>query len=412
MRICFVIQRYGAGVVGGAESYVESMATGLAAMGHDITVLTSCATSYADWADVHPPGRSVEAGVTVHRFRVRSARDNERFFPLHLRAVDVWDAPLWPWAQDRWTQLMGPDLDGVEPVLAEEAARSDATVLVGYHYAQTLRLTRVAAAHGPTIVIPTAHPEGAFHVGRVREVFEHADHVISLAPEEGELVGRTYDCSERITVVPCPVEPLTRPPAERIAEVVTRAGATVGRYAVVVGRVDPAKGSDDVIRFTDAYRRAVDPTFQLVVIGPGGEGAAVPDGVHLTGFVEEEDKVALVAGAGVVVQPSYMESFSLALIEGWLLDRPALVQGRSRVLEGHVRRSGGGLAYTDYHSFEAALATLRGRPGVAESLAARGHRYARREFAWERVAPAFLQVVERTAESGGRRLVERTRVVR
>jgi glycosyltransferase involved in cell wall biosynthesis len=412
MKICFVIQRYGEGVVGGAESYVQSMATGLAALGHEITVLTSCATSYADWADVHPPGRTVEAGVTVHRFGVRAPRDNDRFFPLHLRAVDVWDVPLWPWAQDRWSQLMGPDLDGVEPVLAAEAARCDATVLVGYHYAQTLRLTRVAAAHGATIVIPTAHPEGAFHVGRVREVFEHADHVISLAPEEGELVGRTYDCAERITVVPCPVEPLERPTADVVGRAVRRVGAAEGRYAVVVGRVDPAKGSDDVIRFTAAYRRMVDPDFELVVIGPGGEGAAVPDGVRLTGFVDDEDKVALVAGAGVVVQPSYMESFSLALIEGWLLGRPALVQGRSRVLEGHVRRSGGGLAYTDYTSFEAALATLRDRPEVAASLAARGRRYSLHEFAWERVAPAFLEVVERTAASGGRRLASRTRVVR
>jgi glycosyltransferase involved in cell wall biosynthesis len=412
MRVCFVIQRYGDGVVGGAESYVQSMATGLAALGHQVTVLTSCATSYADWADVHPPGRTVEDGVAVHRFPVRAARDNDRFFPLHLRAVDVWDVPLWPWAQDRWSQLMGPDLDGVEQVLAAEAASSDATVLVGYHYAQTLRLTRVAAAHGPTIVIPTAHPEGAFHVGRVREVFEHADHVISLAPEEGELVGRTYDCSERITVVPCPVAPLERPTAEVVTRAVRRVGATEGRYAVVVGRVDPAKGSDDVIRFTAAYRRMVDPDFELVVIGPGGDGAAATDGVRLTGFVEEQDKVALVAGAGVVVQPSYMESFSLALIEGWLLGRPALVQGRSRVLEGHVRRSGGGLAYTDYTSFEAALATLRARPEVAAALAERGRRYSLHEFAWERVAPAFVEVVERTAASGGRRLAARTRVVR
>ena len=412
MRICFVVQRYGAGVVGGAESYVESMATGLAAEGHDVTVLTSCATSYADWADVHEPGRSEELGVTVHRFRVRAPRDNDRFFPLHLRAVDVFDVPLWPWAQDRWTQQMGPDLAGVEPVLADEAARSDATVLVGYHYAQTLRLTRVAAAHGPTIVIPTAHPEGAFHVGRVREVFEHADHVISLAPEEGELIGRTYDCADRVTVVPCPVEPLQPPPADEVSRAVRRVGATEGRYAVVVGRVDPAKGSDDVIRFTAEYRRMVDPGFELVVIGPGGDGAAAVDGVRLTGFVEEADKRALVAGSAVVVQPSYMESFSLALIEGWLLGRPALVQGRSRVLDGHVRRSGGGLAYTDYLSYEAALATLAARPEVAASLAARGRRYSLHEFAWERVAPAFLEVVASTAASGGRRLAARSRVVR
>lgn len=412
MRICFVVQRYGEGVVGGAEKYVESMATGFAAEGHEITVVTSCATSYSDWADVFPPGRSIDRGVAVHRLPVRAPRDNDRFIPLHLRAVDVFDVPLWPWAQDRWSQVMGPDLLGAEAVVANEAARNDATVLVGYHYAQTLRLTRVAAAHGPTIVIPTAHPEGAFHVGRVREVFEHADHVISLAPEEGELVARTYDCGERITVVPCPVEPIEAPPAAAVERAVASVGVRAGEYAVVVGRVDPAKGSDDVVRFTAAYRAAVDPGFELVVIGPGGDATSDAPGVRPTGFVDDDTRIALVAGAGVVVQPSYMESFSLALIEGWLLERPAMVQGRSRVLEGHVRRSGGGLAYTDYLSFEAAMATIRSRPDVAAALAARGRAYSLHEFAWSRVAPAFLDVVAEVAATGGRRLARHSRVVR
>jgi hypothetical protein len=95
-----------------------------------------------------------------------------------------------------------------------------------------------------------------------------------------------------------------------------------------------------------------------------------------------------------------------------LLHRPALVQGRSRVLDGHVRRSGGGLAYTDYLSFEAALATIRSRPDVAAALAARGRRYSLTEFAWDRVAPAFLEALAEASVAGGRRLVRRTRVVR
>ena len=130
MKLSFVVQRYGAEFVGGAEKYVRSLATGLAAMDHDITVITSCATSYADWADVYPPGVAVEAGVTVHRVPVRSPRDNERFIPLHLRAVDAREVPLWPWAQERWAQTMGPDLGDVEPLLAATATASDVTIVV------------------------------------------------------------------------------------------------------------------------------------------------------------------------------------------------------------------------------------------------------------------------------------------
>jgi len=411
MRLCFVVQRYGEGVVGGAERYVESMATGLAAEGHEVSVITSCATSYSDWADEFTPGTVTQSGVTVHRLAVRSARDNDRFIPLHLRAVDAFDTPLWPWAQDRWSQTMGPDLLGGEELVAAEAQRCDVTVLVGYHYAQTLRLTGIAAAFGPTVVIPTAHPEGAFHVGWVGHMFDHADHVVCLAHEEADLVRTNHPQAREVTVVPCPVEPIDRPDDRAVAAVQAEHGLTGRRYAEVVGRVDPAKGSDDAVRFSRWFRRCVDPAFELVVVGPGGDGVA-GDGVRATGFVDEATKLALVAGSAVVVQPSYMESFSLALMEGWLLGRPALVQRRSRVLAGHVARSGGGIAYGDYFDVEAALVLLGRRPEIAAGLGAAGRRYVQREFAWTKVAAEFLEVAQRAADCGGRRLTAAARVSR
>jgi glycosyltransferase involved in cell wall biosynthesis len=411
MKLCFVVQRYGEGVVGGAERYVESLASGLAADGHDVSVITSCATSYSDWADEFPPGTVEQSGVTVHRLPVRSARDNDRFIPLHLRAVDAFDTPLWPWAQDRWSQTMGPDLLGGEELVAAEAQRCDVTVLVGYHYAQTLRLTGIAAAFGPTIVIPTAHPEGAFHVGWVGHMFDHADHVVCLAHEEADLVRTNHPQAREVTVVPCPVEPIDRPDDRAIAETLAAYGLTGVRYAVVVGRVDPAKGSDDAVRFSRWFRRCVDDDFELVVVGPGGDDVG-GDGVRPTGFVDEATKLALVAASEVVVQPSYMESFSLALMEGWLLGRPALVQRRSRVLAGHVARSSGGVAYHDYFEFEAALTMLGRHPGVAADMGAAGRAYVLREFAWTKVSAEFLEVARRAADSGGRRLSAAARVSR
>ncbi len=403
-----VVQRFGHEVVGGAEAYTRTLATGLAAAGHDIGVITSCATSYADWADVYPPGTTDEAGVTVHRLPVRAPRDNHRFTPLHLRAVDVADTPLWPWAQERWAQMMGPDLDGVEPVLRREAAAADVTVFIGYHYAHTLRLVGIAAAHGATAVIPTAHPEGAFHVGRVGQMFQHADGVVCLSPEEAELVATLYGCGDRTSVVGCPVEPLEAPDDRVVAAVADAHGLERGRYAITVGRIDPAKGSDDAVRFIGNYRRSLDPTFGLVVVGPGGDPAAAAEGVTATGFVGDETKNALVAGAAAVVQPSYMESFSLSLMEGWLLRRPALVQQRSRVLAGHARRSGGGIAYGGYLDFEAALATVTSRPDLARRLGEAGRSYVLETYAWNTIADQFLTALAGATDVGARRL-HRTR---
>ena len=105
-----------------------------------------------------------------------------------------------------------------------------------------------------------------------------------------------------------------------------------------------------------------------------------------------------------MVQPSYMESFSLALMEGWLLQRPALIQRRSRVLAGHAKRSGGGISYADYLDFEAGLVTLHDYPDLGRAMGERGREYCLREFAWDRVARQFLEAAALTAKAGQQRL--------
>ena len=69
MNLLFVVQRYGANVAGGAEAHCRMFAERLAARGHDVTVLTSCARDYDTWADAYPPGVERIDGVDVHRDR-------------------------------------------------------------------------------------------------------------------------------------------------------------------------------------------------------------------------------------------------------------------------------------------------------------------------------------------------------
>jgi hypothetical protein len=58
MRIAMVIHRYGPDIAGGAETACRQVALRLVANGHQVTVVTSCATSYVDWADELPAGQS------------------------------------------------------------------------------------------------------------------------------------------------------------------------------------------------------------------------------------------------------------------------------------------------------------------------------------------------------------------
>ena len=145
MRIGVVVQRYGGGSVGGAERFAVDLATGLAEVGHDVEVVTSRATSYADWADELPAGTSTLDGVVVHRLSVVAPRDNDRFLPLHHQVVGRVGPSLWPLAQRTWAHLMGPELAGGVQAVEALARRCDVMVFVGYHYAHSLTLLRHAA---------------------------------------------------------------------------------------------------------------------------------------------------------------------------------------------------------------------------------------------------------------------------
>jgi hypothetical protein len=71
VKLAYVVPRYGAQVIGGAEYGARMLAERLARRpGWTVEVLTTCALDARTWADELPAGTTVEAGVPVHRFPV------------------------------------------------------------------------------------------------------------------------------------------------------------------------------------------------------------------------------------------------------------------------------------------------------------------------------------------------------
>src|SRR5581483_5323403 len=102
------------------------------------------------------------------------------------------------------------------------------------------------------------------------------------------------------------------------------------------------------------------------------------------------------AGAVALVQPSYFESFSMVLTEAWARRRPALVQGRCAVLDGQVRRSGGGLPYRGYAEFEAMVDWLVAHPAEARRMGEAGRRYVESRYDWDVVLRQYEHLLAGT----------------
>jgi glycosyltransferase involved in cell wall biosynthesis len=153
-------------------------------------------------------------------------------------------------------------------------------------------------------------------------------------------------------------------------------------YLLYLGRVDPGKGADELYRFAQESIARTNLELSLVFAGENVMGLPPSDGVVFTGFVDEQTKFDALAGATVFVNPSYFESFSIVLCEGWVQGRPALVQGASNVLAGHLRRSGGGLTYESFAEFDVALRRLLDDDPLRDALGQRGREYVLENFGW------------------------------
>jgi glycosyltransferase involved in cell wall biosynthesis len=389
-RILGVVQRYGDDVPGGAEALSRVLAERMAGRGHDVSVLTSCAIDYTTWADEYPAGTSIERGVRVRRLSVPRPRDPHRFGCLSQRVVDRTPAAL---VQRSWLVEEGPMLPSLHHALLDEASDHDVIAFFTYLYPPTVTGVPDVAHIRPTVVHPTAHDEAPIRIPLLRQLFDRADGLAFSTPEERALVRRRFRPTGVDAVIGIGFDdPDPRPDPDSFRRAF---GLGDRPFLLYLGRIDPNKAADEAIDHFRRYKAAHPGDLALVMVGAPAMEVTASDDVIVTGFVSDELRAAAIAACLALVQPSYQESFSMALAEAWLAERPALVQGHCEVLAGLASRAGGAIPYRGPDEFAAALQLLVERPGLRERLGSSGRRHVLDEFGWDAVLDRYESLLDR-----------------
>src|SRR5438105_4520864 len=260
MKVALVVQRYGVEICGGSEQLCRQVAERLSR--HcDVEVLTTCATDYMTWRDVHEPGLSVVNGVPVRRFVV----DYPRTVPLFNHLSDaVFSEKCCPELEQRWVREQGPYSSAFLRFLETDGWRFDVFIFFTYAYGFTyFGLPRVAPR---SLLVPTAHDELAFHLAIYRCLFASPKGLLFNTPEEQSLVLNKFGLDTPSAVVGIGIEPQKKRDGMELPG--RYRGSLRPPFLLYLGRIDQAKGCpallDNFIRFRTEH---ADAHLQLVLVG-------------------------------------------------------------------------------------------------------------------------------------------------
>lgn len=442
MRIAFIVQRYGAEILGGSEYHCRLIAERMAAR-HDVEVLTTCARDYITWKNEYPEGTDRVRGVSIRRFANAETRDIQAFnkysdwifaFP-HTRDDEM-----------EWLRRQGPWCPALVEYLERNHRSYDVLIFFTYLYAPTVLGLRVAPER--SILVPTAHDEPAIRLSIYRDLLKLPAGIAYNTPTERQFLKSEFGAEARaeetvgcgvdlpaVTLAqapeprreapdgarrgardrtrdggrgPGPAEDAAKDEPDRETEDEAfntprfRAGARGERFrrrhriygdmALYGGRIDPGKGCEELFEYFTSYRQAGGSATLALM---GVKLMAIPEVpyVRFAGQLSDEERAQALEAATVVIVPSPLESLSLLALEAFAVGTPVLANGRSDVLVDHCRLSNGGLYYESRDEFVESLDLLMTDARLRAAMGRNGRAYIQEHYKWDVILSKYERMI-------------------
>ena len=403
-KIAFVSHRYGKDIEGGSESYTRHMAEGLAEIFKDkakITVLTSCAKDFKTWANYYPEGEEEINDVTVIRFPVTKGRSRlkQRGGQILMRNLGIKSRSV----EENHVLGRRPVTPALIEYIKEHKDEYDVFIFVTYMFYQAYFGSK--EVYDKAVFIPTAHDEEPIYMDIYKEMFNCVNKIIYLTDEEKAFVERTFgNSSVKNKVIGMDIE-VDKAADENLFRNRYKDFLKNDPYVIYAGRLEKDKGVDELVTYFSRYKAEETATnaaqkadgrsaLKLVLLGRGSLEIPDRDDILAPGFVDEDIKYSAFKGAKVICLPSAFESFSISLLEGMAYGNPALVNGKSEVLKGHIEKSGGGFAYNDYESFKRALDELMKESGEkAAEFGLKAKEYVEKKYSRSSILKEFYEFI-------------------
>jgi glycosyltransferase involved in cell wall biosynthesis len=410
MRIAFVVQRYGAEILGGSEYHCRLVAERLAAR-HDVEVLTTCARDYITWKNEYPEGTDRVRGVTVRRFANAHTRDLAAF---NQYSEWIFANPHTRDDEMKWLEMQGPWCPALIEYLNRHHRSYDALIFFTYLYAPTVLGLEIDPSR--SILVPTAHDEPAIHLDIYKEMFRlPAAVAFNTEVEKNFLKGtfqiraiaeETVGCGVDLMLGEAEGQPIAGggedEDAEEAVDVIAQLKARgvpfrrrhrlYDDFLLYGGRIDAGKGCEELLEYFTSYKEH-DGNAMLVLMGVKLMQLPEVPWVKFAGLLSERERLQALEAATVVVVPSPFESLSLLALEAMAVGTPVLCNGRSEVLVEHCVKSNAGLYYQDRDEFIECTKLLLGDERLRRSMGRNGKEYVKRNYRWDVILSKYDRLI-------------------
>jgi glycosyltransferase involved in cell wall biosynthesis len=212
---------------------------------------------------------------------------------------------------------------------------------------------------------------------------------------EADLSARYPDARSRTVTIRNGAPP-AKAPLAHAADPLAAFGLKPGGYILGVGRLDPTKGFQDLVR---AFQLGQPKGLKLVIAGGAPEGDAYASKLRgqaahdiiFTGPLPAESVRALYRNAALFVHPSYLEGFAMVVLEAVEADVPILVSD----IPAH--REVGLDAWSFFSAGDVTVLANRLASGGYERLRCTRREEILRENDWETVAERHREIMIRHA---------------
>ena len=387
-KIAILVPRFHPNIAGGAEKLALDYAL-ILKESNQVEVFTTCAKDYISWKNELPAGEEVWDDIKIHRFPVKKERNINTMNQVLENCLRKGNKVSLE-EEENFLIEQGPYSPGLVNTMIESQDRFDLIILVGYLYYPIVKV--LTHLKKPVLIIPTFHEEPAFTLPIYKRTFLPGYSYCFNAPEEADVYKKQIGILPKNfffigTYVSLPNEKVLQNPISNEEEI----------NLLTLGRIEPAKGFPELYAHYDSWKHFF-PKEKIHLISIGNNhlpNDLIPASVHLQGFVTQSEKENLLRRSHLILNPSALESFSIAIMEAWSFAKPVLVNGKSDVMRGHCQRSQGGLYYSDEISFRRSLEYLIQNPSIRERLGKNGRRYVELNFTKEVIKNKLELVVSK-----------------